>query len=116
MTDEQIDEEYKKAEKGLKYELIENAIVKKHELQVTFDELKNFIIDLLKLQMLQYGQSVPEDALLDEYVNNILQNEEEVKRATDQILKKKLVKLYQEKIPVTKKKIGYNKFLDLDKA
>ncbi len=116
VTGEQADEEYEKAEKGLKYQLIEDAVAKKYELRVTFDELKNFIKDLLKLQMLQYGQSVPEDAQLDIYANDILQNEEEVKRATDQILKKKLVKLYQEKIPATKKKIGYNKFLDLDKA
>jgi len=114
ISEDQADDEYEKAEKGLKYQLIEDAIANKYEIKITFDEIKNFIKDLLKLQLLQYGQAMPDDKMLNEYADNVLQNEEEVKRASDQILKKKLVKLYQEKIPADKKKIGYDKFLDLE--
>jgi len=115
ITGKDADEEYKKAEKGLKYQLIEDAIIKKYGIQVAYEELLNYVKDLLKLQMLQYGQAMPEDEQLNEIAANVLKNEEETKRLTDQILRKKLVNLYKKEMPLTKKRIGYNKFLDLNK-
>jgi len=115
VTGEQAEEEYQKAEKGLKYQLIEEAIAKKYGIKVTYDDLLNLVKDLLRLQMLQYGQALPEEAQIEEIAHNVLKNEEEVKRLSDQIVKKKLVNVYREQIPVTKKRIGYNKFLDLNK-
>jgi len=115
ITGEQAEEEYKKAEKGLKYQLIEEAIAKKYGVKVTYDDLLNLVKDLLKLQMLQYGQPLPEEEQINEIAANVLKNEEEVKRLSDQIIKKKLVNVYKENIPVAKKRIGYNKFLDLNK-
>lgn len=115
ITGKQAEEEYQKAEKGLKYQLIEEAIAKKYGIKVTYDDLLNLVKDLLKLQMLQYGQALPDEAQIEEIAHNVLKNEEEVKRLSDQIIKKKLVNVYREQIPVTKKRIGYNKFLDLKK-
>ncbi len=115
ITGEQAEEEYKKAEKGLKYQLIEEAIAKKYGVKVSYDDLLNLVKDLLKLQMLQYGQPLPEEEQINEIAANVLKNEEEVKRLSDQIIKKKLVNVYKENIPVAKKRIGYNKFLDLNK-
>ncbi len=116
ITGDKAEEEYKKAEKGLKYQLIEEAIIRKHDIKVTYDELTNLVKDILKMQMLQYGQPLPDDEQITEITNNILKNEEEeVKRLSDQIVKKKLVSLYKEKIPTETTKIGYNKFLDKDK-
>ncbi len=113
---EKAEEEYQKAEKGLKYQLIEEAIAKKYGIKVTYDDLLNLVKDLLKLQMLQYGQPLPDEAQINEIAANVLKNEEEVKRLSDQIIKKKLVKLYKEQLPLEKKEIGYNDYLDLNKA
>ncbi len=113
ITGEKAVDEYEKAEKGLKYQLVEEAIIKKHKLQVSYDELVNLTKDLVKYQMLQYGQSIPEDEQMNEIVDNILKNNEEVKKLTDQLIKKKLVKLYKEVVPVKETKITYDKFLDL---
>ncbi|HFX18211.1 MAG TPA: trigger factor [Flavobacteriales bacterium] len=115
ITGEQAEEEYKKAEKGLKYQLIEEAVAKKYGIKVTYDDLLNLVKDLLKLQMLQYGQALPDEAQIEEIAHNVLKNEEEVKRLSDQIIKKKLVGVYKEHIPVQKEEISYDKFLDLNK-
>ncbi len=116
ITGDKAEDEYQKAEKGLKYQLIEEAIAKKYGIKVTYDDLLNLVKDLLKLQMLQYGQALPDEEQINEIAANVLKNEEEVKRLSDQIIKKKLVNVYREHIPLQKKKIGYNKFLDLKKA
>ncbi len=115
IKDSEAEKEYKKAEKGLKYQLIEEGIIKKYGIKVTYDELENLVKDILKLQMLQYGQALPDEEQMNQIAQNVLQNEEEVRRLSDQIVKKKLVKLYKEKIPVEEVKITYNKFLDKDK-
>jgi len=115
ITGEKADEEYKKAEKGLKYQLIEESIAKKYGIKVTYDELVNLVKDLLKLQMIQYGQALPDEEQMNQIAANVLQNEEEVKRLTDQIVKKKLVNLYKEKVPVKEVSMTYDEFLDKDK-
>ncbi len=115
ITGEQAVQEYEKSEKGLKYQLLEEAITKKYDIKITYDEILSLTKDLLIQQMLQYGQQVPDEAQLEEIAHNVLKNEEEFKRLSDQILKKKLVKLYKKEVPVQKKRIGYHKFLDLNK-
>jgi len=115
ITGKDAEEEYKKAEKGLKYQLIEEGIIKKYGIKVSYEELLNYVKDLLKLQMLQYGQPMPEEEQINEIAANVLKNEEEVKRLSEQIIRKKLVNLYKKEMPLTKKRIGYNKFLDLNK-
>ena len=115
ITGEQAVQEYEKSEKGLKYQLLEEAITKKYDIKITYDEILSLTKDLLIQQMLQYGQQVPDEAQLEEIAHNVLKNEEEFKRLSDQILKKKLVKLYKKEVPVQKKRIGYHKFLDMNK-
>ncbi len=115
ITGEKAEEEYKKAEKGLKYQLIEESIAKKYGIKVNYDELINLVKDLLKLQMLQYGQALPDEEQMNQIAANVLQNEEEVKRLSDQIIKKKLVNLYKEKIPVKEVVMTYDQFLDKEK-
>jgi trigger factor len=114
ITGDKAEEEYKKAEKGLKYQLIEESIAKKYGIKVTYDELVNLVKDLLKLQMIQYGQALPDEEQMNQIAANVLQNEEEVKRLTDQIVKKKLVNLYKEKVPVKEVEMTYDQFLDKD--
>merc|ERR1712224_1179104 len=60
--------EYTKSEKGMKYQLIESKIIIENNLQVNFEDLKNFATDLIKKQMIQYGQAIPESKELDSIV------------------------------------------------
>ncbi len=115
IANENAEEEFNKAEKGLKYQLIEETVAKKYGIKVEYEDLMNLTKDLLKMQMMQYGQAVPDEQQLEEIAVNILKNEEEVKRLSEQILRKKLVEIYRKEMPLEKVKIGYNKYLDLNK-
>jgi trigger factor len=115
IKDEDAKAEYEKAEKGLKYQLIEETVAKKYEIKVEYSDLMNLTKDLLKMQMMQYGQAIPDEQQIEDIAVNVLKNEEEAKRLSDQILKKKLVETYQKEMPLENEKIGYNKYLDLNK-
>ena len=115
IKNEDAKSEYEKAEKGLKYQLIEETIAKKYGIKVEYEDVINLTKDLLKMQMMQYGQALPDEQQIEKIAVNVLENEEERKRLSEQILRKKLVELYKKEMPLEKIKISYNKYLDLNK-
>ncbi len=111
LTEEQASEEYEKSEKGLRYQLIEGKIIKDNDLQVQFDELKEFAKGFIKSQMAQYGQLNPQEEELDNIAARVLGNEDEVKRLSEQLMSQKLMNLYKEKANLKEKEVTYENFV-----
>ncbi|SDW42903.1 trigger factor [Lutibacter oricola] len=111
LTPEQANEEYEKSEKGLRYQLIEGKVLKDNELQINFDELKDFTKGFVKAQMAQYGQLNPEEKELDDIVQRVLSNQEEAKRLQEQLVSKKLLDFYKENITFKVKEVNYENFV-----
>lgn len=111
LSEEDAAAEYEKAEKGLRYQLIEGKIIQDHKLQIEFEELKEFSKDLIKQQMAQYGQLNPEDSELDGIAARVMSNQDEVKRLQEQLMSKKLVDFYKENANLKTKELSYDKFV-----
>tara|TARA_R110001583_G_scaffold86860_1_gene226690 strand:+ start:20761 stop:22083 length:1323 start_codon:yes stop_codon:yes gene_type:complete len=111
MTPEQAAEEFDKSEKGLRYQLIEGKILKDNELQINFEELKDFTKGFVKTQMAQYGQLNPEEKELDDIVQRVLSNQDETKRLQEQLVSQKLLNFYKENITFKVKEMNYEKFV-----
>ena len=111
MTPEQASEEFEKSEKGLRYQLIEGKILKDNELQINFEELKDFTKGFVKAQMAQYGQLNPEEKELDDIVQRVLGNQDEAKRLQEQLVSQKLLNFYKENITFKEKEVNYEKFV-----
>jgi len=111
LTDEQASEEYKKSEKGLRYQLIEGKIIKDNDIQVQFDELKEFAKGFIKSQMAQYGQLNPAEEELDNIAARVMSNQDEVKRLSEQLMSQKLLNLYKEKANLKTKEVTYENFV-----
>ena len=110
LTQEQAIEEYDKSEKGIRYQLIEGKIINENELNMSFDELKAFTETLVQNQMMQYGQ-IPEKEQLEGIVSNVLSNQEETRRISEQLMGDKMLKFYKEKAPLKSKKVGFDTFV-----
>lgn len=111
MTLEEATEEYNRSEKGLRYQLIEGKIIKDNNLQVTFDDLKGYTKDMIKMQMMQYGQMNPEDKELEDIAARILGNKEEVKRLSDQLINQKMLTFFKENVNLETKKVTFDEFV-----
>lgn len=111
LTEDQASEEFEKSEKGLRYQLIEGKIIQENELQVQFEELKEFAKGFVKSQMAQYGQMNPEEAELDAIAARVMGNQDEVKRLSEQLMSQKLLNLYKEKVNLKTKELTYDKFV-----
>lgn len=111
LTEEQAKEEFEKSEKAIRYQLIEGKIIKENNLQVSFDDIKAFSRDMIKVQMAQFGQLNPSEEELDGIAERVLSNKDEVKRMSEQLMSQKLLALYKEQANLKTKKITYDKFI-----
>ena len=111
LSEEQANEEYEKSEKGLRYQLIEGKIIKDNDLNIEFDELKEFAKGFIKSQMAQFGQLNPQEEELDNIAARVLGNQDEVKRLSEQLMSQKLLTLYKEKVNLKEKEITYEDFV-----
>ncbi|MDR5589418.1 trigger factor [Christiangramia sp. SM2212] len=111
MTEEEAKEEYEKSEKGLRYQLIEGKVVNDNNLNVDFNDLKEFTSEKIKQQMAQFGQMDPSQKELDDISARILSNQEEVKRLSEQLMNEKLLAFYKENMKFDEKEVTYEEFV-----
>ena len=90
LSEEEANDEYEKSEKGLRYQLIEGKILKDNNIEIQFDELKEFAKGFIKSQMAQYGQLNPQEEELENIAMRVMSNQEEVKRLSEQLMSQKL--------------------------
>ena len=111
LTPEEAAEEYNKSEKGLRYQLIQEKILKENDIKLDYEELKEYDKGFIRTQMAQFGNMNPEDAELDDIANRILGNQEEAKKLQDQLMSQKLMTFYKEKMTFKTKKVTYEGFI-----
>ncbi len=111
LSEEAAKEEFEKSEKGLRYQLIEGKLRAEHKLQVTFEELKDYSRDMIRMQMAQFGNMNPTDEELDGIVGRIMSNEEEVRRLSEQLNTNKMLQFYKENAKLKTKEVTYDKFI-----
>ena len=113
MTAEEVEADWEKTEKGLRYQLIENAVITAAEIKVSREDLLDHTVGMVKAQFQQYGQQVMDDEMLKGIAENALKNEEEVRRISDQVYNAKLLAHYKESFKVDEKEVTYDEFIKL---
>jgi len=111
LTEDEAKEEFAKSEKGLRYQLIEGKLRAEHNLQVTFEELKDYSKTMIKAQMAQYGQMNPTEEEIEGVVARIMANQEEVNRLSEQMNTNKILQFFKENAKLKTKEITYEKFI-----
>ncbi len=111
LTAEEAEAEYTKSENGLRYQLIEGRIMADNNLQITFEELKDFTSGLIRKQMAQFGQMNPSDEDIQGIVARVMGNQEEVKRLSEQVMSEKMLSLFKDKVKAKSKEVNYDDFV-----
>ena len=111
ITLEEAAEEFKKSEKGLRYQLVEGYLTREHKLSPDFEEIKEFAGEMVKMQMAQFGQTNPSKEELDPIVMRILSNQEELERIHQQLVTKKLLDFFKENAKLKTKEVDFEEFV-----
>ena len=111
ISEDQAAEEYAKAERGIRYQLIEAKLVEQYDLKIDREQIKSFAIDIIQGQMAQFGRKDVSDQELDDIAERILGNQDEIKRISDQLMSKKMTDLFREEANLKIKKVSYEDFV-----
>lgn len=113
ITPEQLESDYPSYKKGLKWQLIENKIVKDYNLQVSSEELLDFTKQYFKEQFMSYGHFSVTDEELNQTAIKVLQNQEEARKLYDQILVKKMKELFKKTFKLVEKELPQKEFVEV---
>ncbi|NCF31514.1 MAG: trigger factor [Bacteroidetes bacterium] len=111
LTAEAAVEEYERSEKGIRYQLIEGKIIADQDLQIKFEELKEFAKEMILMQMAQYGQAGLPDEELEGIVARVMSNQDEARKLSEQLMSKKLLECYKSNLSLKKKKLSFDAFV-----
>ncbi|CAN5460544.1 trigger factor [soil metagenome] len=110
VTFEQVDSEFENYSKGLKWQLIENKIIKENNLEVTKDEVVEHTKELILQQFAQMGQGPMGDEELNQTVQRVLSNQEEAKKLYEKLYGQKVMTLFKTKFTLENKEVAYDDF------
>jgi len=112
VTEEQIEKEYSVYADSLKWQLIENKILKDNNIEVGRNDIKEYVKNYFRTSMPAGVDSnmMPEDKL-DEIAERLLQNKEETKRIYDKLYDDKIKDLFKSKVKQKREEISYEEFV-----
>lgn len=113
LTAEQLDKEYEQYADSLKWQLIENKIIKNHEIEVSQEEALDHATLLLKQQYAQYGMMDIDEAVIKETAVKVIQNQEEARRIFEQLYAQKIFDLFKTSYTIKEKEVSYDEFVNL---
>ena len=115
VTLEQVSSEYDNYSKGLRWQLIENKIIKEHHIEVPADEVMTYIKELIKGQYARYGRMDVQEEELTTTAKKVLENKEEVRKVYEKIYDKKILELFKKSFTLVNKEVSFDEFVNLAK-
>ena len=112
-TKEQVEQEYPNYRDGLKWQLIQNKIIREKDIKVDMAELKAGIRAQLLQQFAQYGMQQADDEMMDDMVEKFMKREDEVRRMNDQLYDQKVMDLFRSMATLNEKKVTSEKFYEM---
>lgn len=113
ITQEQLEKEYDAYADQLRWQLVENKVIKDNDIKVEIDEVKDYARGLLLNQYAQYGMPAPTEEQLEDNINNVLKNQEELKNIFDYLYKRKVFNFIKEQVKVEDKEVSQEEFIKL---
>jgi len=111
LTYDEVSKEYNGYSNGLKWQLIENKLIKENNIKVSKEEAEEHLKSTIIGNYQKYGIPVPADSDVQSIVNKTLSNEEESKKLFDKLYGQKVMDLFKTKFTIEKKEVSYEDFL-----
>ena len=111
-TIEKVEQDFESYRNGLKWQLIQNKLIKENDVKVDPQDAINYVKSMMINQYAQYGIPAPEDAELDKYAKNALSNKEEANRIYDNLYQTKIFTLLKGMVKLNEKTLSYEKFIE----
>jgi len=116
VTAEQVEAEYDQYAESLKWQLIENKIIKENDLKVSNDEAIEYTKELLGSQYTQYGLMIPEEEEFNNMAASVLKDEKERKKIYDALYDQKVMTYLKDAVKIEEKELSFDDFVKVAQA
>lgn len=110
MTAEQIDTEMPKMLEELKWHLAKDQLAKHYQVKVEAEEVEAYAKQMVRMQFLQYGLSNVDDAMLTQYAQETLKNEDQLHGIINRLMENKIYEALKTSVKLETKQISYEEF------
>lgn len=113
LTPEQIDADYENYAKSLKWQLIENKLIRENKVEVSPEESMAHVKRNIAGQYAQYGMPAPEDEQLEQSARKMLADQNEAKKIYEAMFDAKLMAHYKANVKLSEKEVSYDEFVKM---
>ncbi|MFT5053335.1 MAG: trigger factor, partial [Oceanospirillaceae bacterium] len=113
VTQEQVDAEYPQYSNSLRWQLIENKVIKESGLTVSEEELREGVGHHVRQQFAQYGINQADDEMMSQMVDNFMKREDEVRKVNEVLYDQKILAFFKEKCELKDKNTDSEKFYEM---
>ena len=106
---EQVEKEYHSYSDALKWQLIENHLLKTNNITVSNEEAEKYVSDLVKMNYAKRAMSATEEQI-KEQVKKVLSDEKQVRNTYDRLYDQKLIELFKKTFTLEKKELPFEEF------
>ena len=115
MTQEELDKDFDKMLEELKWHLAKDQLMKEYKIDVQKEEVEEFAKRIAKMQFMQYGLMNVDDAMLANYAQEMLKNENQLRGIVERLVEDKLFEAVKAIVKVETKKVSQEEFDNLFK-
>ena len=109
LTEEQLEKEYPSYADSMRWQLLQQAVMKDADMRVTGEELEEEAKKVIGAQYAQYGMPL-EGEMLDNFAKNALANDDERRRIADIIIERKVVDNLKPRVTIKDKSVSFEDF------
>ena len=110
MTAEQIDKEFPQMIEELKWHLAKDQLATAFEVKVEKEDVEAYAKEMTRMQFLQYGIANVDDAILSQYAQETLKNEDQVRGIVERVQENKIYEALKGVVKLEEKAISYEEF------
>lgn len=112
-TVEEIEKNYDSFRESMKWQLIENRLIREHEIAVSEEDIRNYIRTYMLRQMNMGEIDSEMQKRYESIVDAFMQNKEQVQRINDQLYNGKLMDLFKSTLTIIPKEVSYEEYAKL---
>lgn len=112
ISDEELERDFPKYADNLREQLIDNAIVQAHEINIQPEELMDYIRKSLTQQYAQYGMQA-QGIEWDNYIKQIMADANERNKYAEALVQEKVIDFAKDNVKLAEEEVSYQDFLGM---
>jgi trigger factor len=112
-TQESVEEEYPKFINDLRFHFIKEQIIKENDLKVTTEDVEQIAFATVRSQLAKYGMGNMPDSLLVDYVQKMLDKEENTHSLFNQAMETKVIDVLKAQVALQLQEVTLEEFKEL---